>query len=132
MKSKIKNQTGMSMIEVLVTIVITSVALLGLAALLTKSMQSTFDASQRTTAVWAANDFVERYRMGIQVDNSRSALMDIRSQILIDHSLGSKLAGQDIDTRTPGSVEIVWDCTSCKKDPSNPNINQQKIKLLLN
>ncbi|MBU2710150.1 type IV pilus modification protein PilV [Zooshikella harenae] len=123
MKTKIKNQAGMSMIEVLVTIVITSVALLGLAALLTKSMQSTFDASQRTTAVWAANDFVERYRIGISSDKDV-----IKSQVESEHDLVNKLAGQNV--RAIGREEymqITWNCTSCKN-----NVNQQNVRLLLN
>ncbi|MBU2707405.1 type IV pilus modification protein PilV [Zooshikella marina] len=130
MKTKIKNQTGVSMIEVLVTIVITSVALLGLAALLTKSMQSTFDASQRTTAVWAANDFVERYRMEIEAYASSSSLVNnVQSQIYIEHSLDQKLAGQNPKPKydkDENAIEIRWNCTSCK------NSDDQAIKLLLN
>lgn len=126
MKTKIKNQTGISMIEVLVTIVITSVALLGLAAVLTKSMQSTFDASQRTTAVWAANDFVERYRIGISSDKDI-----IKSQVEGEHDLVNKLAGQNVTAEeNKDYMEITWKCTSCKNNKNNDI--RQNVRLLLN
>lgn len=51
---------GFSMIEVLVTMVIISVGLLGTAALQVKSMQYAYSSYQHTIATVQANDAVER------------------------------------------------------------------------
>lgn len=51
---------GFSMIEVLVTMVIISVGLLGAAALQVKSMQYAYSSYQHTIATVQANDAVER------------------------------------------------------------------------
>ncbi len=57
-----KYQSGIGMIEVLVTLVIISVGFLNMAALQTTAKRSNFDAVQRTTAVMLAHDIVERMR----------------------------------------------------------------------
>jgi type IV pilus assembly protein PilV len=55
-------QSGIGMIEVLVTLFIISVGFLNMAALQTTAKRSNFDAVQRTTAVMLAHDIVERMR----------------------------------------------------------------------
>jgi type IV pilus assembly protein PilV len=55
-------QTGISLIEVLVTLVLISLALLGTTALQVVSKRSNFEAVQRTTAAHLANDFLHRMR----------------------------------------------------------------------
>ena len=55
-------QSGIGMIEVLVTLFIVSVGFLNMAALQTTAKRSNFDAVQRTTAVMLAHDIVERMR----------------------------------------------------------------------
>jgi type IV pilus assembly protein PilV len=57
-----RKQTGIGMIEVLVTLVIISVGFLNMAALQTTAKRSNFDAVQRTTGVMLAHDIVERMR----------------------------------------------------------------------
>lgn len=52
--------SGFSMIEVLVTMLIVSVGLLGVAALQVKSLQHAYSSYQRTLATVQANDAVER------------------------------------------------------------------------
>lgn len=65
-KSKIWNgqqrQSGTSLIEVLVAVVILAIGLLGIAGLQLMSKQTTFDSSQRTTATMLANFIIERMR----------------------------------------------------------------------
>jgi type IV pilus assembly protein PilV len=53
---------GIGLIEVLVTIVITTIGLLGLSALQMQSIRSVSDTGNRTHAVWAANDLINRIR----------------------------------------------------------------------
>jgi len=59
---KPKRQSGFSLVEVLVTLVVTSVALLSSATLQLQSKRSMFDSAQRTTAAHLANDFFSRMR----------------------------------------------------------------------
>lgn len=55
-------QRGFGLVEVLVTLVIMAVGLLGIAALQIMSKRSNFEATQRTTASMLANFIVERMR----------------------------------------------------------------------
>jgi type IV pilus assembly protein PilV len=59
---KIGHQTGFSLVEVLVTLVITSVALLSSISLQMLSKRAVYDGSQRTTAAHLANDLLSRLR----------------------------------------------------------------------
>lgn len=60
---KMNKQSGFSMLEVLVTILIMSVGLLGLAGLTAASMRNNHGAYHRTQAVWAAYDIADRMRV---------------------------------------------------------------------
>lgn len=57
-----KKTQGFSLIEVLVTIVLTTVGILGMVALQGKSIQYTQDAVNRNTAVTLANELIEVMR----------------------------------------------------------------------
>lgn len=59
------NQSGFSMIEVLVSIVILSVGLLGTAGLMGKSMRNTNTAYYRTQATVLADDILDRMRANL-------------------------------------------------------------------
>ena len=58
----IKNQSGIGLIEVLVTIVITTIGLLGLSAMQMQSIRTVSDTGNRTHAIWVANDLINRIR----------------------------------------------------------------------
>lgn len=58
-----KLANGFTLIEVLVTVVILSISLLGLVALQSVSNFSTYEARQKTIAVYIANDLMERMRV---------------------------------------------------------------------
>lgn len=55
-------QKGIGLIEVLVTIVITAVGLLGLSAMQMQSVRSAEDSGNRSHAIWMANDLINRMR----------------------------------------------------------------------
>ena len=57
-----RNSRGFSLIEVLVTIVLTTVGILGMVALQGKSIQYTQDSVNRNAAVTLANDLIEIMR----------------------------------------------------------------------
>lgn len=55
-------QAGFSMIEVLITVVIIAIGMLGIAAVQFMSKRSNFEAVQRTAATMLASDIIERMR----------------------------------------------------------------------
>lgn len=55
-------QTGSSLIEVMVTVLIFSIGMLGMAALQLNALRSTSDSSQRSQAIWLVQDIAERMR----------------------------------------------------------------------
>jgi type IV pilus assembly protein PilV len=57
-----RRQLGFSMVEVLVSVFIVAIGLLGIAGLQFMSKRSNFEAVQRTTATLLASDIVERMR----------------------------------------------------------------------
>lgn len=59
-------QHGISMIEVLVTLFITSIAITGLAALQIKAIKATNDTSQSSAAMWVLQDLMERMKSNTQ------------------------------------------------------------------
>jgi len=56
------SQLGMAMIEVLITVFISTIGLLGIASLQTISLKGSIDSSQRTAAALLVNDVVDRMR----------------------------------------------------------------------
>lgn len=55
-------QSGFTLVEAMVSVLILSLGLLGVAALQTKSLSSSFTASQRSQATLAATDIADRMR----------------------------------------------------------------------
>jgi type IV pilus assembly protein PilV len=53
---------GFTLLEILVTLVVVSVGLLGIAAIIGMGLKNNQSASHRTQAVWLANDIVDRMR----------------------------------------------------------------------
>ncbi|MDF1762270.1 MAG: type IV pilus modification protein PilV [Oleibacter sp.] len=58
----IRAQQGITIIEVMVTIAITTIGLLGLSAMQMQAVRSTQDSGQRSQAIWVANDLINRIR----------------------------------------------------------------------
>jgi type IV pilus assembly protein PilV len=61
--SAVHGQAGFSLIEVLISMMIVAIGLLGLAGLQARAMNAEFESYQRSQAVLLANDMVERMRM---------------------------------------------------------------------
>lgn len=55
-------QSGFTLLEILVAMLVLAIGLLGLAGLMTSSMRNNLSASHRTQATWAAYDIVDRMR----------------------------------------------------------------------
>lgn len=59
---KMQNQSGFTLLEVLIALIVLSIGLLGIAGLQGTSKRTNFEAIQRTTAVMLARDIMERMR----------------------------------------------------------------------
>lgn len=57
-----RNQKGFSLLEILVTLVILSFGLLGIAGIIVNSLKSNQSSYSRTQASWLANDIIDRMR----------------------------------------------------------------------
>ncbi len=60
--SSLSKESGFSMIEVLVTILVFAIGLLGVAAMQVQALRGTADSGQRGKAVWLAQELTERMR----------------------------------------------------------------------
>lgn len=69
-----KGQSGLMMIEVLISILIFSIGILGIVALQTKAMQFSGDAQNRNIASNLANDLVAQMWLSNSSDPSNAAL----------------------------------------------------------
>lgn len=63
MPLKAKRQTGFSLVELLIALLILAIGLLGMASLMMTSMKSNQSASMRSQASWLAYDIIERMRL---------------------------------------------------------------------
>lgn len=116
-----RGQRGFSLIEVLVTMVVVGVGLLGIAALQAKSLQHAYASHQRTLATIQANDLVERLWAGvcaIHADNADAAgnRNTIRDEWIATWQGDSRMPGwsgamQYDDTTTPPLYVITIDWT---------------------
>lgn len=81
---------GSSLIEVLITLLIFAVGLLGFAGLQVNALQSTGDSSQRSQAVWITQELAERVRANSAASNNDYTSVvvncsNLPAQICADH-----------------------------------------------
>lgn len=70
-QKKVKpGQSGISLIEVLISILLFAIGVMGFSAMQTRAMQESLDHQQRSLALWAANSLVDR----MLANNSDEAL----------------------------------------------------------
>lgn len=70
-------QTGLSLIEVLVSMIIFAIGILGMATLQTRVLQENFDQFQRDTAIWQAQAIIDR----VSLNKSAAALKQYETSI---------------------------------------------------
>ena len=73
----IKQQRGVSLIEVLVSMVIFSVGILGMSTLQTRVLQENIDQRQRDVAIWKVQAIIDR----ISINKSPAALTQYETSI---------------------------------------------------
>lgn len=106
-----RRESGTTLIEVLITVILVSVGLLGLAGLQLTTVQNTNSAAERFDASTLARDILERMRA-----NRQQALNGQYDLAMGDAPAVAGLAGDDLDTwmaalaalpNGDGSVEVV-------------------------
>jgi type IV pilus assembly protein PilV len=105
-----RSQAGTTLIEVLITVILVSVGLLGLAGLQLTTVQNTNSAAERFEASTLARDILERMRA-----NRQQALNGQYDLAMGDAPAGGGLAGDDLEAwmdalaalpNGDGSVEV--------------------------
>ena len=87
-------QSGFTLLEVLVAILVLSIGLLGLAGLMASSIRNNHSAYQRTQATWLAYDMIDRMR--VNRANSIASANNYNIAIGTASSSSSGLAGTDV------------------------------------
>jgi|CXWL01.1.fsa_nt_gi type IV pilus assembly protein PilV len=85
------SQSGTTLLEVLITVVLVSIGLLGLAGLQLTTVQNTNSAGERFEATTLAQDILERMRA-----NRQQALNGQYNLLMADAPAGANLAGNDL------------------------------------
>lgn len=132
-KNRVSSQTartyqkGVSLIEVLVTMLVIGIGLLGMAKLQLSSVQSNYSAQLRSHATWLANDLLDRMRANPDGDYSNGSANDDRQdwdQLLVD--LMGSTASAAIDTVGDETrITISWsDERGSIRDGSGQSVTQ--------
>ncbi len=143
-----QRQTGFSLVEVLIALIIMSVGMLGIATLFVQSMQAGRTSMFRHQAVTMAGDVADRIRanpragiayQGVGADNGcvntanncSETQMAANDIFLWDAQVGESLPNGDVtvtfdDTATPPEYTIRIDWDEPGEDPNNP-LNYQII-----
>jgi type IV pilus assembly protein PilV len=87
-------QSGFTLLEVLVAILVLSIGLLGLAGLMASSIRNNHSAYQRTQATWLAYDMIDRMRVNRAAAIAATEDYDIAIGTAASGSAG--LAGADV------------------------------------
>jgi len=87
-------QSGFTLLEVLIAILVLSIGLLGLAGLMASSMRNSHSAYQRTQATWLAYDMIDRMRVNRDVAIASTNNYNITLATATSSSTG--LAGIDV------------------------------------
>lgn len=95
-------QSGFTLLEILVAMLVLAIGLLGLAGLMTSSMRNNLSASHRTQATWVAYDIIDRMRA-----NRASAVIGG-----YDTPMGA--AATCFPATTTGTATPVWDIAAWK------------------
>ena len=85
-----RNQQGISLIEILISMVIFAVGILGMATLQTRVLQENVDQRQRDVAIWKTQALIER----ISLNKSSNALKQYASSV----------SASDICDSTPSNI----------------------------
>ena len=100
-----KNVSGVSLLEVLITVLLTAVGILGMVAMQGKSIQYTQDTTERTYAAMLANEYLEIIRA------TPSSILDDATDSPLFNSLPASTPSdrcQDIDNELIATQVSCW------------------------
>jgi len=146
-------QSGFTLLEVLVAMLVMAIGLLGLAGLTTSSMRNNLSASHRTQATWMAYDIVDRMRanrtsavtgayatpMGAAANCSATVptgtvpVQDIaawKNQLACALPAGNGSIAVDANTKV-ATVLIQWDDSRGLQDSANQAVKTFKVETQL-
>lgn len=110
-------QSGMTLIEVLITVLILAVGLLGLSGLQATSIKGSMDVAQRSQALWLANSLADRMRANPEGMTSYTSLNTAACAApavnCSDH--GANIAGAACTTTQLATFDI-WE-VACGQPP---------------
>lgn len=91
-------QSGFTLLEILVAMLVMAIGLLGLAGLMASSMRNNLSASQRTQATWAAYSIVDRMRANrvVAVAGGYATAMGAAAACVAAPSSSGSVPAQDI------------------------------------
>ncbi len=115
-----KRQRGFSLIEILVTMVLTSIGLLGIAGLIVTSLKNNKSSYSRTQATFLATDIVDRMRANRGMAEADSLPYNLA---LEDTPTGTGVVADDLRTwRTIVSESVPEGKGAVKFDPTSKNV----------
>ena len=125
--SALSHQRGASLIEVLVSVFIFAIGVLGFASLQSRSIQSTFDNGQRDQVVWMSQSLVDRVRVNTPGTTTYASLLS-------NFDSGDCATPATMcDTATCTSVEMatfdIWDIYCSNIFQSASSINDLNVVL---
>ena len=88
-------QSGFTLLEVLIAVLVLSIGLLGIAGLMATSMRNSHSAYQRTQATWLAYDIIDRMRGNREAAVATTNNYDIPLGTATSSSTG--MAGTDVN-----------------------------------
>jgi len=116
---KLKNQSGMLLIEAMIAVLIFSFGLLGLVGLQAVSTQNSTNAEERTRATMLANDIVSV--MWVKKTLNPTAEVDTWKALVAGEDSGLKNATGDVSVAgSVATVTVTWKSPS-KKATENSN-----------
>jgi len=91
-------QSGFTLLEVLVAVLVLSIGLLGLAGLLASSIRNNQSAYQRTQATWLAYDIVDRMRVNrpAALASDYDTTLGTPANCAANPTLSGSMAAQDL------------------------------------
>ncbi len=102
-----RNQHGIALIEILISVLVLGIGLLGIAALQSSSVRYSQSAQERTTALIMVGTLTEIIRSNPDVARLGSYAGDCESELLADWALQLQTA-----TGTAVCPEVAWDAGS--------------------
>ncbi len=125
------NQSGITLIEVMVSMVIFAVGILGITALQLRAFQENVDQHQRDTAIWKAQAIIERISINkslaaidqyvIDLSNANFCAVAAPNPICAESSDGANEIAATVCTDVQMATYDVWDIL-CENNINDDNI----------